>query len=211
MGGEAPAELTGAAPAELTGAAPSRCAMLSGMAERIVIELPEPCVIVLIGAAGAGKSTFAARHFAASEILSSDAFRAVVAGDESDQRATRTAFSILHRQLGKRLVAGRTSVVDATNVTPYARRAILRAAAASRVPVVAIVLDLDPELVAARNAARHGRVVPEETVRHQLAQLARAVAPGVLESEGFTAVHRVRTAASMDSAVVRRHVGVARA
>jgi protein phosphatase len=175
------------------------------VAQPTVIDLPEPCVVVLIGAAGAGKSTFAARHFAPAEILSSDALRAMVSGDESDQRATRTAFSILHRQLGKRLIAGRTSVVDATNVTTYARRAIVRAAAAGGMPVAAVVLDLDPELVIRRNAARTGRVVPEAAVHHQLAQLARALAPGVLEHEGFAAVHRLRTTDEIDGVVVRRH------
>lgn len=172
----------------------------------LVIELPEPCVVVLIGAAGAGKSTLAARLFAPPEILSSDAFRAMVSGRESDQRATRTAFSILHRQLGKRVLAGRTTVIDATNVTPYARRSALRQAAASGVPVIAIVLDLDPELVAARNAARVGRVVPEDAVRHQLAHLARATRPGVLEGEGFAAVHWVRTADELDRLTVSRRL-----
>lgn len=179
------------------------------MAPPSVVELPDPCVVVLIGAAGAGKSTFAARHFAPSEILSSDALRAIVSGSESDQRATRTAFSILHRQLGKRLVAGRTTVVDATNVTPYARRSVLRAAAATRTPVIAIVLDFDPAFVLTRNAARAGRVVPEEAVRHQLAHLARAVAPGVLEAEGFAAVHRIRTATELDGLEIRRRTSPA--
>lgn len=174
------------------------------MADPFEIELPEPCVVVLIGAAGAGKSTLAARHFAPPEILSSDAFRAMVSGSESDQRATRTAFSILHGQLGKRLLAGRTTVVDATNVTPFARRSVLRQAAPSRTPVVAIVLDLDPELVIARNAARTGRVVPEEAVRHQLAHLARATRAGVLEAEGFAAVHRIRTASELDRLTISR-------
>lgn len=169
-----------------------------------VIDLPEPSVVVLIGAAGAGKSTFAARHFAPSEILSSDALRAVVSGRESDQRATRTAFSILHRQLAKRLVAGLTSVVDATNVKPYARRSVLRAAAATRTPAIAIVLDFDAAFVLERNAARVGRVVPEDAVRHQLARLARAVAPGVLEAEGFAAVHRIRNPSALGSLEIRR-------
>ena len=168
------------------------------MAERVVIDLPQPCVVVLIGAAGAGKSTLAARHFSPSEILSSDAYRAIVSGDASDQRATRTAFSILHRQLARRLIAGHTSVIDATNVTPYARRSILRAAAASRMPVVAVVLDLPAEVVVAQNAARPGRAVPESAVRHQLAELARAALPGILEAEGFAAVHRVRSADELD-------------
>jgi protein phosphatase len=172
--------------------------------ERLVIQLPEPCVVVLIGAAGAGKSTLAARHFQPGEILSSDAFRAMVSGNASDQRATRTAFAILHRQLAKRLLAGRTSVIDATNVTPYARRAILRAAAAARTPVVAIVLDLVHELVLARNAARGASVVPEAAVRHQLVHLARAVAPGVREAEGFAALYRIGTAAALDNVEVSR-------
>jgi protein phosphatase len=180
------------------------------VADPVVIELPEPCVVVLVGAAGAGKSTFAARHFAATEVLSSDAFRAMVSGRESDQRATRTAFSILHRQLAKRLLAGRTSVIDATNVTPFARRAVIRAAAASRIPVVGIVLDLAPELVLARNAARPGRVVPEEAVRHQLEQLARSLETGRLDADGFTAIHRIRTASELDAVEVRRHAEPAR-
>ena len=174
------------------------------MTTSFVIELPEPCVVVLIGAAGSGKSTLAARLFRPSEILSSDAFRAMVSGDESDQRATRTAFSILHRQLAKRLAAGRTAVVDATNVTPYARRSLLRVAAPSEIPVVAIVLDLDPEVVLARNAGRAGRVVPEAAVRHQLDHLGRILAPGRLEREGFTAVHRLTTPAELDRLEISR-------
>lgn len=194
----------GAAPVELS---PHRAVAVRHalpVATRSVIELPEPCVVVLVGAAGAGKSTFAARHFAPAEVLSSDAFRAIVSGSESDQRATRAAFSMLHRQLGKRILAGRTTVVDATNVTPYARRSVLRAAAATRTPVIAIVLDLDPALVIERNAHRAGRVVPEEAVRHQLAHLARAVAPGVLEAEGFVEVHRIRTPEALAGAKIRR-------
>jgi Predicted kinase len=64
---------------------------------RSTIRLPDPCLVVLIGPAGAGKSTLAARLFPLDAVLSSDTFRAVVSGDEADQRATKTAFAILHR------------------------------------------------------------------------------------------------------------------
>jgi predicted kinase len=161
--------------------------------------LPKPCLVVLVGAAGAGKSTLAARLFAPDKILSSDALRAVVSGDEANQRATKTAFAILHRQLDKRLAAGRTTVVDATNVTPFARRALLRQAAVHGIPAVALVLDLDARLVVARNAARAGRVVPEAAVRRQLADLTGSMRDGAMEAEGFAGVHVIRSAADLDS------------
>jgi predicted kinase len=121
------------------------------------IAIPEPALVVFVGAAGAGKSTLAARLFGAGEVLSSDAFRAVVGEDEADQRVTRVAYSILHRELGKRLAARRTTVVDATNVTAYARRGLVRRASSAGMPAVAIVLHLPPTLVLARNATRPGR------------------------------------------------------
>lgn len=172
-----------------------------------VLRLPEPCLVILIGAAGAGKSTVAARFFAPAEILSSDALRAVVSGDQADQRATKLAFAILDRQLDRRLAERRTTVIDATNVTPFARRALLRRAAARDVPVVALVLDLDPSVVLARNAARPGRVVPELAVRRQLAELARSFRDGALDGEGFSAVHLVRTPAELDALSIQRSAG----
>ena len=166
-----------------------------------VIRIPDPSLVVLIGAAGSGKSTLAARLFAPGAILSSDAFRAAVAGNEADQRATKTAFSILHRELGRRLAEGRTTVVDATSVTPFSRRGLIARAAAYGIPVVAIVLALDPAVILARNAGR-ARVVPELAVRRQLAELERSLRPGVLEAEGFAAVHVVRTPAEQDALAV---------
>jgi predicted kinase len=169
----------------------------------MVIDLPEPCLVVLIGAAGAGKSTLAARLFAPDQVLSSDAHRALVAGDEADQAVTKTAFAILHRQLARRMAERRTTVVDATNVTSFARRSLVRRAAAHDVPAIAIVLDLAPTLVLARNANRPGRIVPENAVRRQLAELARSLRRGDLGGDGFAAVHHLRSAEELDVFAVR--------
>ena len=169
------------------------------------IQLAEPSVVVLVGAAGAGKSTLAARLFAPGEVLSSDALRGIVAGDEADQGATRVAFSILHRELGKRLTAGRTTVIDATNVQPYARRQLVRRAVAAGVPVIAIVLQLPPALVLARNATRGGRIVPEPAVRRQIDDLDRSLRRG-LDQEGFAAIHILRSGAEADAVELERGV-----
>lgn len=174
------------------------------MSAPTVIELPDPSLVVLVGPAGSGKSTFAARHFAPDEVLSSDAFREAIAGDAGDQAATKPAFSALHRALARRLAAGRLTVVDATSVKRDARRSLVQRAAVAGVPAIAIVLDLPPATVHARNAARVGRSVPPDAVDRQLADLAASLVPGGLDAEGFLAIHRVADPAALDAMVIRR-------
>ncbi len=170
-----------------------------------VIRLPDPCLVVLVGAAGAGKSTFAGRHFAPGEVLSSDAYRELIAGNATDQRATAAAFAALHRELRRRLADRRLTVVDATSVQSAARSALLRDATAAGVPAVAIVLDLPPDVVLARNAERPGaRAVPEEAVRRQLEHLRRGLEGDGLGREGFAAVVRLRDPAAVAAARVER-------
>ena len=171
------------------------------MAELVV---PDPSLVALVGAAGAGKSTFAHRHFAPDEVLASDVLRELVAGDAADQAATRPAFGILHRSLARRLSARRLTVVDATNVQRHARRALLRRARAAGVPAVAIVLDLPPEVVLDRNAGRPGRVVDESIVRLHLAQLGAAIEGEGLVDEGFDVVYRIWSTAALDEVTIVR-------
>src|ERR671930_616931 len=87
--------------------------------------IPELSLVVLIGASGSGKSTFARTHFRPTEVLSSDFCRGLVADDENDQSATGDAFDVLHYIAAKRLAAGRLTVVDATNVQPEARKPLV--------------------------------------------------------------------------------------
>ncbi len=176
---------------------------------QLAIEIQSPGVVVLVGAAGAGKTSLARRLFAANEILSSDALRGAVSGDETDQSATRLAFTILHRHLERRLAIGRLVVVDATNLRRTARAAVLRRAAATRSPAVAIVLALPAPLVHARNAGRAGRVVPSEIVERHLGAVARLGSSrqaivARLTDEGFGSVHVLETAADLERVVVIR-------
>jgi protein phosphatase len=167
-----------------------------------VISLPDPCLVVLVGAAGSGKSTLAARLFDPGTILSSDAHRAIVSGDATDQSVTRVAFGILHRRLEQRLAGRATTIVDATNVTSYARRSLVRRADAAGVPAVAIVLALEPTIVRARNATRDGRIVPEDAVGRQLDELDRSLRKHTIERDGFAEIHLVRTARELDELVI---------
>ena len=82
------------------------------------IDVPALSLVVLVGASGSGKSTFAQGHFLGTEVISSDFCRGLVSDDQNDQSATKDAFEVLHFIAGKRLTAGRLTVIDATNVQP---------------------------------------------------------------------------------------------
>lgn len=157
-----------------------------------VVPIPDPSVVLLVGAAGSGKSTLAARLFAPDEILSSDAFRAMIAGDARDQRATGAAFRALGQALDRRLAAGLLTVVDATNVRAADRRPVVAAARRHGLPVVAIVLDLPAATIRAQNAGRD-RVVGDDVIERHLAGLRRTVDRGELALEGASTVIVVRT------------------
>lgn len=163
--------------------------------------LPEPTLVVLVGAAGSGKSSLAARLFPAQEILSSDALRAAVSGNEADQRSSAVAFRILHRMLDRRLADGETTVVDATNTNSDQRRPLLERARAAGAPAVAIVLDLPPEIIRAQNAGRTNRVVDPAVVDRHIAAIRQTVDSGRLVTEGFD--HLVLLRSPIDVAALR--------
>ena len=147
--------------------------------------LPDRSLVILVGAAGAGKSTLAARLFEPDEIVSSDALRAAVSGSEADQRASGLAFRILHRIVEGRLAKGETTVVDATNTKAEHRLPLITRARHAGVPVTAIVLDLPTQTVLAQNAARTERVVDASVVQRHLATLRRDIDQGRLSTEAI--------------------------
>jgi protein phosphatase len=166
--------------------------------EPLEIGVPELSLVVLIGVTGAGKSTFGRAHFRPTEVISSDFCRGLVADDENDQSATREAFELLHYIVGKRLKAGRLTVVDATNVQPAARASLIAVAREHDVLPVAIVLDVPDKTCIARNARRPDRDFGPEVIRRQRDQLRRGLKG--LRREGFAAVHTLRGEQEIETA-----------
>ncbi|WP_261719669.1 polynucleotide kinase-phosphatase [Streptomyces sp. FZ201] len=158
-------------------------------------------LVVLVGASGSGKSTFARRHFKPTEVISSDFCRGLVSDDENDQGATRDAFDVLHYIAGKRLAAGRRTVVDATSVQSDARKQLIALARQYDVLPIAIVLDVPEEVCAERNAARTDRAdMPVRVIRRHVRELRRSLRH--LEREGFRKVHILRGVAEVEQATV---------
>ena len=166
------------------------------------IVLPRDALVVLIGIAASGKSTFAGAHFTSTEILSSDALRAMIADSPSAQGATDDAFDLLHSILAMRLRRGRLTVVDATNVEDWARAELVAIARHHRRPAVAIVLDVPLPIALERNAARATPRPPPGALRRQHRWLADSLPS--LEREGFAAVHVLRSAVEVDAARIER-------
>ncbi len=164
--------------------------------------IPELSFVVLIGVSGSGKSTFARRHFKATEILSSDNCRALVSDDENSQAATKDAFEVLHFIARKRLAAGKLTVVDATNVQPESRKALIAIAREFHCLPVAIVLDLPERIAHDRNKTRSDRDFGPHVIRQQSQQLHRSLRN--LEREGFRHVHILKSLEEVEAAVIER-------
>ncbi|MGW0580619.1 polynucleotide kinase-phosphatase [Streptomyces sp. NPDC002920] len=166
-----------------------------------VLPVTDLSLVVLVGASGSGKSTFARRHFKPTEVISSDFCRGLVSDDENDQSATRDAFDVLHYIAGKRLAAGRRTVVDATSVQPEARRQLIDLAKQYDVLPIAIVLDVPEEVCAERNAGRTDRAdMPRRVIQRHIRELRRSLRH--LEREGFRKVHVLRGVADVENATV---------
>src|SRR4051812_5036981 len=118
------------------------------------ITIPKLSLVVLIGASGSGKSTFARKHFLPTEVLSSDACRGLVSDDENSQAVTNDAFDVLHYIAAKRLALGKMTVVDATNVQLEARKPLVALARQYHCLPVAVVLTLPERLCQERNRLR---------------------------------------------------------
>lgn len=152
----------------------------------MVIEIRVPSIVVLVGISGAGKSTFAAKWFAPTEILSSDRCRALVSDDENDQSATQDAFSLLMTLARLRLRRGKLCVFDATNTTPYERLKFVRLANEHGCGVSAIVFRTALATCLERMRMRRDRDIQEAAViRQYRAMMAELPA---LRLEGFSPV-----------------------
>jgi F420-dependent oxidoreductase-like protein len=169
------------------------------------IELPSPCLVVLVGPSGSGKTTWA-REQLGEYVVSSDGLRALVGEGEHDLRASTDAFAVLDDVVARRMRRRLTTVIDSLG-TDAVRRATWREFAARHgVPCVAILFDVPASVIRRQNQNRTDRVA-DDVVRRQLAEW-----PSVLEAvraEDFDAVHSVAAASLVPPSLARRRASTA--
>lgn len=166
------------------------------------MKLPDMSLVLLVGASGTGKSTFAAKHFSPYEVLSSDHYRGVASNEVTNQHATTDAFAILEYITAKRLSRGLLTVIDATNARSEDRKRWVKIAREHNVLAVAIVLDIPTHIAKARNAVRTDRRVPERSIRGQAREIGRSMRG--MRREGFSHVHVLRGEREVEDAVFER-------
>jgi alkanesulfonate monooxygenase SsuD/methylene tetrahydromethanopterin reductase-like flavin-dependent oxidoreductase (luciferase family)/predicted kinase len=147
--------------------------------------LPDPALVVLVGASGSGKSTWAQARYRAAEIVSSDDLRGVVGSGRHDLDASRDAFTLLDQIVAARLDRRLTTVVDTLGLEPGRRRGYLEQARAAGMPAAVVTFDATASLVRGRNAERD-RPVPARVLTDQLRAFRAAL--DELPGEGWDTV-----------------------
>lgn len=168
----------------------------------MLIQIPEFCVVLLVGVSGSGKSTFAAQHFLPTEIVSSDRFRGMVGDDETDQTVTGDAFELLHAVVEKRLKHRKLTVIDATNVQAAARKSLIALARRWHAFAYALVFDTPPAVAIARNRERRDRQFGPHVVQRQHSDLRRGRRG--MQREGLRQVYVMKSQEEMDAARIER-------
>ncbi len=149
--------------------------------------LPDPALVVLVGASGSGKSAWAAARYRPEEVVSADRLRGVVGSGEHDLDASVDAFALLDQIVAARLKRGLTTVVDTLGLDTARRRAQLGLARQAGLPAVAVLFDTDPAVCRRRNAERD-RSVPAAVLDGQLRRV--PAASGEIAAEGWDLVTR---------------------
>lgn len=166
------------------------------------VKIPELALVVLVGPSGSGKSTLARTLFKSTEVISSDFCRGLVSDDENSQAATNDAFEVLYFIAGKRLRAGKLTVIDATNVQPAARKPLIALAREYHCLPVALVLDFPERTCRDRNAGRADRNFGDHVIRNQCSQLRKSLRN--LEREGFRHVSLFHSPEELVGLTIRR-------
>jgi len=166
------------------------------------LAIPDFSLVVLIGATGSGKSSFAAKHFKPTEVVSSDRCRGLVSDDETDQSVSADAFELMRTMIEKGLKYRRLAVVDATNVRAADRRSWIELARRWHALPVAIVVDPGISVCIERNRLRSDRPFGGDVVKRMASEIRRGLRG--LQREGFRRVWQLDGEVAIDAATVTR-------
>jgi len=171
-------------------------------ANNTLIDIPDFALVVLIGATGSGKSTFASRWFKPTEIISSDACRALITDDETDQSISTDAFELVGAIAEKRLKHRKLAVIDATNVRAADRKQWIELARRWHALPVAIVIDPGLDVCIERNEARPDRDFGPGVPQRMIQEIRKGLRK--LHLEGFRQIWKLSSVEAIETATIER-------
>ena len=143
--------------------------------------MEKPIVYVLVGCPACGKSTFAKSFGNDTIIISSDAIREELYGDEATQGNGNEVFGLYYDRAIAAIKDGYNVILDATNVTRKARKNIFSTLGKNNIDCkfVAICFEKELDILLKQNAERE-RKVPKEVIERMYNNYVRPV-----DQEGF--------------------------
>lgn len=169
---------------------------------KFVIELPELCLVAMVGGTSSGKTSFANKYFKPTEVLSSDFFRGMVCDDENDQSVSSDSFDLLYYAANKRLSNGKLTVIDATNIQQSARKKLIDIAREQNVHAAAIVLNLPESVLLERNKNRPERNFAEGVIHRHSREVKSSIKN--LKREGFRFIFVINSLEQLDGVEIVR-------
>ena len=159
------------------------------------LEKNEPVLYYLIGPSYSGKSTWANKYKKElkAEVVSSDAVRDELWGDENDQREPATVFEVVHKRVEEFLCEGKNVILDSTGLKAKNRLQFLESIRGFRCKKVAVCF-FEPFEELMRRQSERERVVPESVVRNQLLGFQMPC-----EGEGWDRIWRVSPKGSIET------------
>ncbi|MEK5038599.1 AAA family ATPase [Sporosarcina sp. FSL K6-3457] len=172
------------------------------------VTIPYAGLVLLVGVSNSGKTTLLnqwieEQKILASEVISSDAYRAIVGDkefigwserpkDEADslvdeyQAISAEAFSMMDHVVEARCRLNKVTFIDATHLYPDDRKKYIALAKKHNVPAIAIVMDVPQETLLERDEQRNNPR-GKRRVKQQLQTFKRE--KRFIKKDGFTSVY----------------------
>lgn len=134
--------------------------------------MSDPLFIMLVGVAGSGKSTYAKERQKEIDrciVLSSDAIRGELYGDESIQRDPAKVFQIMERRALDAARMGTSVIYDATNLSSRHRKHMVKQMSALGCTTECVICVATFEVCCERQLTRE-RKVPTDVIDRQIRQ-----------------------------------------
>lgn len=125
-------------------------------------------LLIPVGLSASGKSTFVKQNTGDMyNIISTDAIREELCGNESDQSKNDEVFKLFHKRIGEGLKEGKNVCADATNINIKSRRPLIEIGKRYGAEIVCVLFVTPFESCIARDQLRE-RTVGEKVITKQL-------------------------------------------